>query len=70
MTIDKYGILLGITVAVTIIVTSLILLPLVFSLEYDRNGQSIITGSQPYHTWENEVSISLFINPNLTELSK
>ena len=52
MTDDRYGILLGIMVVVVIMVLSLVVLPVVFSISsFDDNGQSIITPSQPYHTF-------------------
>lgn len=46
MTDDRYGILLGIMVVV-VIISSIITL----SIAFDSNGQSIITPSQPYHTF-------------------
>lgn len=54
MTNDKYGILLGIMVVAVIKVLSLVVLPVVFSISFDDNGQSIITATQPHHTWINE----------------
>ena len=49
MTNDKYGILLGIMVVVVIIGSVITL-----SIALDSNGQSIITATQPYHSWINE----------------
>ena len=46
MTNDKYGILLGIMVVVVIIGSVAIM-----SIAFDSNGQSIITATQPYHSW-------------------
>lgn len=54
MTNDKYGILLGIMV-VAIIIGSVITL----SIAFDSNGQSIITATQPYHSWINNTMESL-----------
>lgn len=81
---DRYGMLLGVGVASTIIASIIVLniaIPDVFtssSTEEDNNDPeipglenyttpyTIITPSQPYHTYEQESNVSIIINPNIT----